>query len=296
MKKLWLVSAALVILSTALHAQTLPILYNPMDPHSSAMGGAGVALEADAWSLDNNFAATALNQQVFAAGAAYNHWAPLPRPDKRFSAGGWFRLNNLSFGLSAKGSFFRPYDIVSPYGEVTGSFQPSDYAISLGTAWRPAPGFALSATGRLLSSSLAEEITGSTFCVDLGAMYRSQYIMAGVSACNLGGKIRYGDSEYTLPMLFKGGLSYYRTNFIATAELDYLAGAGLMGAVGAEFWPASIFFLRGGYHFGPSDKGLPSFGSCGAGLNMNGFGLEFSMLFASPTLGKSLCAGISYSF
>ena len=295
MKKL-LLATALSVLTFAAGAQPLPILFNPGDPHSAALGGTGVALEADAWALEHNFAAAALTRDVFAIGAAYGYWAPGAGADNRFSAGGWYRTGPFAFGLSAKGSFARPYETVTPYGELKGRFSPADYALSIGAAWSPAPGFALSATGRMVSSGLSEEITGAAFCADLSAMYSVDAFTVGVSAFNLGGMIRYGDNAYALPTLIKGGLRYATETFGATGEVDYLMGAGVMGGLGVEYWPFSIFALRGGYHFGAADKGLPSFASLGLGIFVEGFGLDLSVLLASPTLAGSFNIGISYRF
>ena len=291
-----LLASVLSFLGITLSAQSLPLLFNPGDPHAAALGGASVALEADAWALEHNFAAAALNPDQFAIGAAYGRWAPKPDADNRFSAGGWYRAGQLAFGLSAKGSFARPYQAVTPEGELKGRFSPSDYALAFGTAWSPVPGFALSATARMVSSALREEVAAAAFCADLSAMYQTGPLSIGLSAFNLGGKIQYGDNAYALPTLFKGGLRYALETFEATGEVDYLAGAGVMGGLGVEYWPFSVLVLRGGYHFGAANKGLPSFASLGAGLFLEGFGLDFSVLLASPTLTGSLNIGISYRF
>ena len=295
MKKI-LIASVLSVLTVALSAQSLPLLFNPGDPHAAALGGASVALEADAWALEHNFAAAALAKEQFSIGAAYGYWAPKPSADNRFSAGGWYRTGTLAFGLSAKGSFSKPYEATTPAGEVKERFNPGDYALAFGTAWAPAEGFALSATARLVSSSLSEDIGAVAFCADVSALYSAGAFSAGLSAFNLGGKIRYGDKDYALPTLVKGGLRYATLDFEATGELDYLAGAGVMGGLGVEYWPFACLALRGGYHFGAADKGLPSFASIGLGLLLEGFGMDVSVLLASPTLAGSVNVGISYKF
>lgn len=295
MKRL-LTLTILAALATPLGAQTLPLLYCPTDPHSAALGGAGATLEADAWSLDNNFAAAALTSGTFAIGAAYDYWAPKPAPDTRFNAGGWYRSNRLAFGLAAKGSFSQPYDVVSPAGQTTGSFEPSDIALAAGLAWCPANGFSLGVTARMIASSLSEEVTGAALCADLSAMYRIGGLSLGLAACNLGGQISYGDASYDLPLLFKGGVGYSTDILNLTAEADYLSEVGVMGCLGAECWLASVLCLRGGYHIGLADQGLPSFASGGIGLLFNGLGIDVAVLFASPTLGGSVLAGLTYSF
>jgi len=295
MKKL-LLASVLSVLSVSLSAQSLPLLFNPGDPHTAALGGASVALEADAWALEHNFAAAALSDDLFAVGAAYGYWSPKTGADNRFSTGGWYSTGTLAFGLSAKGSFSRPYQVTTAYGEQKERFNPCDYALAIGVAWSPVSGLAFSATARMVSSSLSEDFAGVAFCTDLSAMYSSGPFSAGLSAFNLGGKIQYGDHAYALPTLLKGGLRYALMDFEATAELDYLAGAGVMGGLGVEYWPASVFALRGGWHFGAADKGLPSFASLGLGLLLEGFGMDVSVLLASPTLAGSVNLGLSYRF
>ena len=295
MKKL-LLASVLSVLSVALSAQALPFLYSPGDPHATALGGASVALGADTWAMEHNFAAAALAPELFSIGAAYGHWAPEFGPDNRFSAGGWYHSGGFAVGLSAKGSFSRPYHVTSPEGEVTGVFSPGDYALALGAAWSPAPGFAFSATARLVSFALSEEIAGASVCTDLSAMYCTGPVTLGLSAYNLGGKAHYGDNAYPLPALVKGGVRYATLNFEATGEVDYLAGAGVMGSLGVEYWPFAILSMRGGYHFGAADKGLPSFASLGLGLLLEGFGLDVSVLLASPVLAGTVNLGVSYRF
>lgn len=286
-----------------LHAQTLPLLYNPTDPRSLAMGGAGVALEADAWALDNNFAAAALSTKTFTSGVTYLRWAPNPSPDDRFAAGGWYRMDRLAIGLSAKGSFSQPYDIVSPSGKTTGRFEPRDLSLAVGAAWMPYPGLSLSAGARMVSSSLGEELSGLAVCGDLAVQYAYGPVRAGLSAANLGAPIRYGDTSYPLPALVRGGFTYGSLWVDGTVEIAYLFRTGMTASIGVEArpleqtgQPRSWLTLRAGYHLGAENRGLPSFGSCGIGLYFSGLSIDFSLLFASPTLGMSLCAGVSYSF
>lgn len=282
--------------SQLLGAQALPLLYTPTDPRSAALGGAGVALDADAWAEDVNLAAAALAPQTFAIGAAYTRWAPKPAADNRFSAGGWYRHNSWAVGFTAKGAYAPAYNRVSPQGETKTPFQPRDLGVSAGLAWSPLPGFALSVDARLVSSVLDEGVSGNTFCATVGLAYNSRHFQAGLTAGNLGGKLMYGNSSASLPLLIRGGGAYVHDFFTVTAEVDYLDQAGVMACAGAEFRPTGFIALRAGYHYGPADRGMPSFGSCGIGLAFEGLAIDVSVLFASPTLGGSLCAGLYYAF
>ena len=299
------VSLLLVLLALSLsgRAQTLPLLYNPANPRAMALGGTDLALGADAWAVDGNFAAAALSGSNFALGAAYNRWAPTLGADNRFNLGGWYRSEALAFGLSAKGSFAQETNLSGPAGEPLGTVSPRDLAFALGGAWMAVPGLAFSATARVVSSKLDTQTSGTAFCADLAIQYASDAFAAAVSATNLGASIRYGENTYPLPSLVKGGVAYRSLWADVSAELDYLARSGVMAGIGVEArpleqpgQPRSWLILRAAYHYGPADKGLPAFGSAGIGLLFEGVELDVSVLFASPTRNGSLSAGLSYSF
>lgn len=293
----------LLLLALGARAQTLPLLYNPTDPRSMALGGAGVALDAHAWAADANLAAAALSAQTFAAGVAYDYWAPTPLPDQRVAMGGWYRSGALAFGLSGRGSFARPTEGAGPAGEPLAGFAPYDLALALGAAWMAVPGLAFSASARIVSSALAESLTGTAFCADIALQYAYGPVRAGIAATNLGGSIRFGEDTAPMPALVRGGATYSTLWVDATAELSYLAQAGLMATAGLEArpleqagQPRSWLTLRAAYHYGPADRGLPAFGSAGIGLFFSGLSIDLAVLFASPTLGGSVCGGLSYSF
>ena len=279
-----------------LGAQVLPFLYAPTDARSAALGGAGVALDADAWAMDNNLAAAALSKRHFALGVDYERWAPKLGADNRFSVETWFRRNRWAFDLAVKGGTAPETTGTSATGAPLDSFRPTDLSAALGVGWCVARGFAVSADVRLVNSALSPDTRGTTVCGDVSLQYASKSILVGVSANNLGGRIRYGDVDYALPTLLKAGLSYTHPVFTLTAEADYLLQAGLMACVGAEVRPVSVLSLRAGYHYGAADKGLPSFGSCGIGLNLQEFVLNAAYLFGSPALGNTFSVGMGYSF
>ena len=293
----------LLLLALGASAQTLPLLYNPTDPRAMALGGAGVAMDADAWAADANLAASALSPRTFAAGVAYDHWAPSLLPDSRVSFSGWYRAGAFAFGLSGKGSFAQAAEYYGPAGEPLGSASPRDLALALGAAWRPVPGIAFAVNARVVSSALDQQRAGTAFCADIALQYADGPVRAGISASNLGTAIRYGDASYPLPARIRGGASYNNLWIDATLEAEYLSQAGMMATVGIEGrpleqagQPRSWLALRAAFHYGPADRGLPSFGSAGIGLYFSGLSVDLAVLFGSPALGGSLCAGLSYSF
>jgi hypothetical protein len=293
----------LVSLPLGLGAQALPLIYNPTDARTASLGGAGVALHANAWAIDANLAAAALSKQSFAAGLAYSYWMPGLLPDSRLSFGGWYQSGAFAFGLSGKGNFSQPADLYGPESEPRESVSPRDLSLALGAAWMPVPGLALSVTGRFISSVLGEQVRGTAFCADLALQYAYGPVRAGFSASNLSGPILYGDTRYPFPARIRGGATYTNLWIDATLEAEYLAQAGMMATVGIEGrpleqvgQPRSWLALRAAYHYGPADRGLPAFASAGIGLYFSGLELDLAVLFASPALSGTVSAGLSYSF
>ena len=70
------VTAALTFCRTAVQAQTASFLNVNPDPISMSLAGTEAVLEANAFSIWNNTAATALDEDRFQVGAAYSLWQP----------------------------------------------------------------------------------------------------------------------------------------------------------------------------------------------------------------------------
>ena len=306
MKKIILI-LALATATQWLGAQTLPFLYIPTDARSAALGGAGVATDADAWAMDNNLSAAALSNRHFAIGAGYQKWAPNMTADDSFSLDGWYRRNRWAVGLSAKTMMIN-YEKFLHTAAQAGSSGSSDLSVALGAAWCPVTGFALSATARYVHSTLAPALYGTAVCADLSLTYAVKAFQFGLSVNNLGSRLQYqftpsnGSPSYTsypLPTMIRAGLSYSHPIFTVTAEADYLIQDCFMACAGVEVTPVSFLSLRAGYHYGPDNgKGIPSFGTCGIHLGIEGLGIDVSYWFGNEntSLRGTICAGLSYSF
>lgn len=308
MKKIVLI----IVLAAApflLGAQTLPFLYMPTDARSAALGGAGVAMDADAWAMDNNLSAAALSSRHFAIGAGYQHLWPKMTGTNSFSLDGWYRRNRWAVGLSAK-TMLIDYNAFLHTSAPQGSFTYHDLSVALGAAWCPVTGFAISTTARLVNSALAHTLHGMAVCADLAMTYAIKGFQVGLSVNNLGTRLQYRRNgsytqdafyyaNYALPALVRAGLSYSHPIFTLTAEADYLFEGCFMACAGVEVRPVSVLSLRAGYHYGPDNgKGMPSFGSCGIHLGFAGLGIDVSYWFGgeNTTPRGTICAGLSYSF
>ena len=298
MKKLF-AFLLLAVLALSARAQSLPSLYTPLDTRSMALGGAGAALDAGAMASSTNFAATALDNRNLCIGFVYGQWAPVPEPDHLGGIGGWYRDGRVSFGLAATGAFHPAIEMTDISGRPLGNnYSPVDITLAASGAFLVVPGLGLSATARLISSSLEENASGTAFSFDLDASLAFGGFQGDVGVANLGSPIRYsqdGNGD-ALPSLARAALAWNGRFLSITAQADYLFRYSLSAGAGLECRPLEWLSLRAGYHYGAVDWGIPSYAAAGLGLHFLGLSLDFAAAFASAELGGSFNAGLSYSF
>lgn len=291
-----LVACAMPALSAS--AQALSSLLIPSAPEYAAMGGASVALEAGAFAAENNAAAMSLSDDSFAVAAGYGLWAPGTAGSQLAGLGAFARVGErVGIGLSGRYTMEKPMNISSAAGGILGTFTPSELGANLAVSVKVIDGLSVGVTGKFVRSSIGEELSGSAFGADISVAWRKDGLSAGAAVCNLGSKLKYGDSSYSMPMLVKAGAAYSADfGLTASVEADYLFSGAFAAGLGLEYNLFDIGFLRAGYHYGDKNQGLASFASLGAGVQFAGFELSAAWLTASPTLGNSLLFSLGYSF
>lgn len=291
-----LVACAMPALSAS--AQALSSLLIPSAPEYAAMGGASVALEAGAFAAENNAAAMSLSDDSFAVAAGYGLWAPETAGSQLMGLGAFARVGErVGIGLSGRYTMEKPMNISSAAGGILGTFTPSELGANLAVSVKVIDGLSVGVTGKFVRSSIGEELSGSAFGADVSVAWRKDGLSAGAAVCNLGSKLKYGDSSYSMPMLVKAGAAYSADfGLTASVEADYLFSGAFAAGLGLEYNLFDIGFLRAGYHYGDKNQGLASFASLGAGVQFAGVELSAAWLTASPTLGNSLLFSLGYSF
>ena len=278
-------------------AQAVPSLLIGSDPVAFSTGGAVLARPADAFALDNNAAAMALSAGTFDVAATYGKWAPKTADNMVVGLGTFYKVNDkLALGLSGRVLRDQPYDIASAGGQVTGSFIPMDVVAGLGLSYAVMDGLSLGVSARMVSSSIAADMKGTSFAADITAMYAQDAFSAALGVCNLGSPMSYGGASYALPMLVKAGGAYAAAGLTASAEVDYLFSGALMAGLGLEYGIEDIVFLRGGFHYGDNAKAIPTYASLGLGVKYAGAHIDLAFLTASKTIGNSLMLCLGYAF
>lgn len=301
----FLFTIAFLALPAGLFSQTLPSLLVPSDAAGLGMASATVAGKPCAFTLENNASSMSFLEKTFSIAASYGMWQPAAAKDQILGAGAVFKATGrLAFGVAAK-MFNQPaYTIFDENGvasQVNGTFTPKEASVGLGVSFAVTDFLSVGVTGKMLSSSLAKDAKANVFGGDVSLVYAADALRAGLSVNNLGGKVKYGTSEYSQPSLVKAGASYTfgsaaASAVTAAAEADYLFAGALMAGMGAEYSYKDRVFARAGFHYGDKAKAIPSYASLGLGGQFAGVSLNAAFLLGSKTLGNSLLFSLGYAF
>lgn len=310
-KKSIVVMALVAAASFSLQGQTasLPMDVNP-DPVSLGLAGTGTVMQATPFAMWNNIATTALEDEKFQIGATYSLWQPSQTANNVVGVAGYGRVAKF-MTISAGVKYFghRPYDITdSGSGIVTGSFTPIDLEAGIGLGFRILPILSLGATVSYVHSDIGGPEKGSAVSADFGAMLDLKFMRIGLTAENIGSKISYGYSKYSLPANARLGLGTVQK---FGAEDEYEVSVNLEG--GLTFDETSFFagvsaqykyndFLRvsAGYHYGDAEKQyFGSYASIGLGVKFVGITIDAAYLIATDkesAIGNTFAVGLGFSF
>lgn len=289
------------------------------DARSAGLGGTSVALTQSNNAIFHNAATSVFDSQK--RGVSYT-FAPVMRDFESGHSlntiGGFYKLDKRNVILAG----FRYYHYPKVEGmevdeSVSKSFRPKEWSLDLGYAREIISNLSVSATARLIHSDMGTfdgAKSANAVAFDLGAFYQQSFQFmekaswaAGLQVSNIGSKIKYLNTEESLPAFVKAGgavdLSFTAMHrLIATADLGYRISPADVRSVGlsagAEYIFMEHFKARGGYHYGDQKKGDTNYGTAGLGVSYGGAQLDFAWLFAekeSP-MKNSFWLSVGYSF
>lgn len=276
------------------------------DAASLSLGGSGLTLSEGAFSVWSNPASSALSSKKLAAGASYGLWQPSYSASSFAAASGYVRLGKkLSVNFLGKYYMHKSYDIAGADGIVSGSFTPSEMNFALGVSYALLPTLSLGVNLGYLHSDIGAPESASGLVSDLALQYRYKDLDAALALRNLGTKISYGASSYSLPTRADLGLSYTlgrsraadHTLALHAQASAYLADSLFRLAGGLRYSFKQTAYIAGGYSAVLSSPEM-GFASLGAGLSLWGVEIGAAYLLGSsdnPNSG-SLLVNLSYSF
>lgn len=278
--------AVFLAFTAGLNAQVVNTLVRSGDAVSAGTSGASVAMDANAFAIDNNAASMILSGGTMAAAGSYSILQPSAVKMGLTSVAGYYKISSkLAAGTDVKYINYDAYDVVAADGRTVSRYTPSEIAFAAGIAYGFTDNLSVGLAAKYGMLMLSPESKSGAFGIDLSAMYSANALSAGVAVRNLGSSmtdVRAGAA--------------YKLSFLNTyAQLEYLAGAGIMAAAGAEYSYNEMVFARAGFHYG-GQAAIPTSASLGAGVKLKGISADVAYILAGKNIGNSLCLCIGYSF
>jgi predicted porin len=276
----------IICANSALALSGLRLLAVEAGARPVGMGGAFASVASDPYSMAYNPAA-AYKKGPLAVSAGYNsYWqnikiqtAYLSFEKKAITYSVGFQygaVSNLE-GRTAPSSDYYPFDA-------------HDISLKTGASFRIDKdlvfGFAL---GWIFEK--IESYRGSVLSADLGILATPiEKLNLGISALNLGSKMSIRKEKYSIPKMFRVGLSYEFKEFLPVVDLVIQDDKTHLHA-GGEYSYQNMFFLRGGYRTGYD---LNDF-SLGAGFSKRNLRVDYAFMPYKEGLNDSHLISLTFN-
>jgi len=165
-----------------------------------------------------------------------------------------------------------------------GETKPKEMSAGIGVAYKITDKLSVGVNVSYISSDLIYE-KGTELAFDISGTYKINNLNIGISASNIGSKIKYDNNSYDLPSVIKAGGQYTfnlgKNSLSTNLESDYWLNESIIsGGIGAEFLYKNFLALRAGYHLGDEEKTIPSYASVGLGAKLKYINLNFAYIMA----------------
>lgn len=314
MKKIVAISLAVsgfLACCSNVNAQALQFLTINPDARVMSMANTGTVAAATAFSMFNNTAATALasNERTMDVGVSYGMWQPGYSANHMISAAGYGKITRF-MTIAAGVRYFThgSYDITDEFGAATGTFAPKDIMAGIGLGFKILPILSLSANVNYIMSQIAPSAAGNAVSADFGAIVDLKFLRVGVTASNIGSKIKYAETPYSLPANAKLGVGttrYFGRNDKSHVSVNVQAGmlfvdSDFFAEAGVEYCYNDLFRISAGYHYGKeTSAAIPSYVTAGLGIKLFGVYVNAAYLTGlkgSSPLNNTFQIGLGYTF
>jgi hypothetical protein len=294
MKKILVTFVILLIFTAVVNAQLIPnfgaqraglstlsFLKNDLNPRSAAMGGASVAMDADAFSAFTNPAATADLQSFHVAASNLSIGAgiqqsflsvSIPRATNLSTFG--FSLNMLNSGAMERRTEFQPQGT----GE---KFYVTNLAFGGTYAQQLSDMFSAGITMKFIYEQI-DTYTNATVAADVSFLYKTDYkdLNFAVMIQNFGGSSSLNGDDlpvdfnrsgqptadnYSVPTVFSLGATFIpwkvsKQSLLVAVQLNHPSDNAENYRIGLEYEYLKLLYLRAGYMLNVSSQSLPTFG------------------------------------
>lgn len=286
----------------------------PASSHAAALGGENISLIDEVPSLGYTNPALYSSAPDKTIGLTF-----MTYPDAGKVMGAQFVKGfgeRHTLGVAAQLLSYGKTDETDPSGNVTGSFNPSDFVLSLGYSYLLSDRWAGGANVKMINSNYGQ-YSSMALAVDLGLNYYDdeQDLSVSVALNNIGTQIKsfHEDESPSVPYNLQLGMTkglaslpvrlsvtltdltrwsadyYFRAD--ETKKMGFTRKALNHVVIGAEVLPTDIIYIAAGYNFRRAYELKQAGGShfagftCGAGLRLDRF--KFGASFAKYSLGAS---------
>ncbi len=233
-------------------------------------------------------------------GAVASYWNPagltsVENSEVLLSHFAWYQDMTVEYGayarqmsdqatLAASVTYFN-YGAIEGFdltGLPTGEISAYDLAAAVSFAYRPQDRLSLGFTGKIVNQKL-DDISGTTFAIDLGTKYDfGRLAIAGVLT-NLGPDISFDDVSENLPAAGRLGVAGYpvEDRLLLSADIEKRFHGETILHQGLEFNYNGQYYLRSGYSYFPSadERNFASGFTLGAGLKFNRAAFDYAYTF-----------------
>lgn len=290
-KKIYMAAILLASSASGIYAQkTAGNFMNIItDARTAGMAGAGTVSETGTSSFLTNPSGLVFSGKRAGIAASYVKWQP-DYADCNISSVSGFAGISKTFFISAGYTYakYQSMEILDENGNDDGTFSPSEMTGGIGLGIRIFPKLAVSANFRYVSSNLADSQKGTAFAADAGLLYHMNgNINIGLKASNIGTKLKYDGTEYSLPAKMETGISMTRDisdKNVISADLSgglLLNHSSAFAAAGIEYFYNGTAGIRCGYQYGDKNKYIPSHASIGLTLQHWGFSIDGAYLVSN---------------
>lgn len=280
-----------------LFAILVSLAWGDVDERSGTMAMTFLKIGIGAEAIGMGESVTALTGDLYAA-----YWNPaglsyIQQSQIGFMHGEWFEGIKHEFAgyahpIGQVGGFavtvnylsYGQIDRRDAQGNLTGTFRPYDLALSLAAGIRISDSLFMGITGKSVNEEI-DKSSAHAFGMDIGMIYDlpGSPISLGVTAQNLGSKVKFSQEEFSMPVTISGGIAYRLAggNMTFSADLRKPMDDSPSIGFGIGFKTLKVLSLRTGYRYeiGGNDLGALSGLRIGLGFGVENYQIDYA--FAS---------------
>lgn len=292
MKRIHIIAAfsALLLCQVSASAQTVPFVNLGYNAEQMAMGATNATFNG----------ASVFNAKS-TADISYFNWQPAASGSTILGLNAAVKAGSrIAVLVDGKFNALPEIQGFDSLGNPSGSIKSNQMYAALGAAYGITDNISAFLKAKFVSDKLTDDVKAGAVCADLGFNYHMDGLDVAIMAANVGSKLNYGTSSYSLPMLVKFGAvktlqAGEKCAVKLAADAGYILSAkSLSAGVGAEFSLMNMIDLRAGYHIGTEME--PNFATVGLGVDISVLKLSAAYLIGPAEAGNSLAATLGFAF